>query len=267
MSEEVKVETPVIETEESKELPKVEETVKSDDTTQNATTQKAAELDRVARIEKYQREQKQKIEAEKLRIENERKEMSEYKRIKQLKDQDPLKAIEALGLSIDDIIKATQNPKNIDPVAQKALEEVEAIKAELQAEKDRIKREQLAKVEQELTHNIETAIKEGDYDLISGLGLTSSVRQYMEEHYQETGEVLDPREAAKQVNDHIASKIKAVMKSKWLTAEEKKEIIAEMKEQQEEVPTLNNSMTSESPKTKKPMSEKERLAAAMSLLK
>lgn len=233
-----------------------------------------AEIDRVARIEKHQREQRQKLEAERLRLDAERAELQEFKRIKQLKSENPLEVLKSLGLSIDEIVRAANNPKNVDPVAAKALEEVEKIKAELQAEKDKIYRERVAQAEQELTHNIQEAIKAGEYDLIDQLGLTNTVREYMEQVFSETGEIIDPKDAAKEVNDRIAKSIKKVMKSKWLKEEEKAEAIAEIVQNatdevkaEEETSTLSNKMQSESPKTKKPMTEKERLAAAISLLK
>ncbi|MFN6269305.1 MAG: hypothetical protein ACK40T_02810 [Akkermansiaceae bacterium] len=231
------------------------------------------EIDRVARIEKHQREQRQKLEAEKLRLEADRAELQEFKRLKQLKNDNPLEVLKSLGLSIDDIVKAANNPKNTDPVAAKALEEVEKIKAELQAEKDKIYRERIAQAEQELTYNIQEAIKAGEYDLIDQLGLTNTVREYMEQVFSETGEVIDPKDAAKEVNNRIAKSIKKVMKSKWLKEEEKAEAIAEIVQnatdevKAEETSTLSNKMQSESPKTKKPMTEKERLAAAIALLK
>jgi hypothetical protein len=238
-----------------------------------ADAKPAAEIDRVARIEKHQREQRQKLDAEKLRLEADRAELQEFKRLKQLKSENPLEVLKSLGLSIDDIVKAANNPKNVDPVAAKALEEVEKIKAELQAEKDKIYRERVAQAEQELTHNIQEAIKAGEYDLIDQLGLTNTVREYMEQVFSETGEIIDPKDAAKEVNDRIAKSIKKVMKSKWLKEEEKAEAIAEIVQnatdevKAEETSTLSNKMQSESPKTKKPMTEKERLAAAISLLK
>jgi len=254
--------TPEVKTQEVKA-----EEVKSND-------KPTAEIDRVARIEKHQREQRQKLEAERLRLDSERAELQEFKRIKQLKSENPLEVLKSLGLSIDEIVKAANNPKNVDPVAAKALEEVEKIKAELQAEKDKIYRERVAQAEQELTHNIQEAIKAGEYDLIDQLGLTNTVREYMEQVFSETGEIIDPKDAAKEVNDRIAKSIKKVMKSKWLKEEEKAEAIAEIVQNatdevkaEEETSTLSNKMQSESPKTKKPMTEKERLAAAISLLK
>lgn len=236
-------------------------------------TKPTAEIDRVARIEKHQREQRQKLEADRLRLEAEKAELQEFKRIKQIKNENPLEVLKSLGLSIDDIVKAANNPKNVDPVAARALDEVEKLKAELQAEKDKVYRERVAQAEQELTHNIQEAIKSGEYDLIDQLGLTGSVREYMEQVFSETGEILDPKDAAKEVNDRIAKQIKKVMKSKWLAEEEKAEAIAEIVQnatddvRAEETSTLSNKMQSESPKTKKPMTEKERLAAAISLLK
>lgn len=236
-------------------------------------TKPTAEIDRVARIEKHQREQRQKLEADRLRLEAEKAELQEFKRIKQLKSENPLEVLKSLGLSIDDIVKAANNPKNVDPIAAKALDEVEKLKAELQAEKDKVYRDRVAQAEQELTHSIQEAIKSGEYDLIDQLGLTNSVREYMEQVFSETGEILDPKVAAKEVNDRIAKQIKKVMKSKWLAEEEKAEAIAEIVQnatddvRAEETSTLSNKMQSESPKTKKPMSEQERLAAAISLLK
>jgi TPP-dependent indolepyruvate ferredoxin oxidoreductase alpha subunit len=80
------------------------EEVKVEET--KAEEKPTTEIDRVARIEKHQREQRQKLEAEKLRLEADRAELQEFKRLKQLKNDNPLEVLKSLGLSIDDIVKA-----------------------------------------------------------------------------------------------------------------------------------------------------------------
>lgn len=222
-------------------------------------------FERIAKQEKFQAEQRKKLEAERLSLDQERAELAEYKRIKALKSEDPLKVLETLGLSLDEVVKAANNPRNIDPVAKKALEAVEKLQAELAEERDKAHKQKLTKVEQELTANIQSEIKAGEYDLIEQLNLSHTVREYMEEIYNKTGEIVDIKEACGYVNNYLADNIKKVLNSKWLKETEKK--IEEVQPTKvEPKTTLTNKMTSEAPKTKKLMTDEERMQEAIKAL-
>jgi hypothetical protein len=222
-------------------------------------------FERIAKQEKFQAEQRKRLEAERLSLDQERAELAEYKKIKALKSEDPLKVLETLGLSLDEVVKAANSPRNIDPVAKKALEAVEKLQAELAEERDKAHKQKLTKVEQELTANIQAEIKAGEYDLIEQLQLSHTVREYMEEIYNKTGEITDIKDACAYVNTYLADNIKKVLNSKWLKEAEKK--IEEVKEVEPVVKTtLTNKMTSEAPKTKKLMTDAERMQEAIKAL-
>jgi len=224
-------------------------------------------FDRIAKQEKHQAEMRKRLEAERATFEAEKAELAEFKRIKALKVDNPLKALESLGLTLDEVVKAANNPKTIDPAAQRALEAVEKLQAELAEERSKAHKEKLNKVEQELTANIEKEIKAGEYDLIEQLELNHTVREYMEEIYDKTGEIVDIKEACKYVNDYLATNIKKVLNSKWLKeVEQKTEEKVEQAKVEKPVTTLSNKMTSESPKTKKLMTEEERIQEAIKAL-
>lgn len=251
------------------ETKSVSETDKvADKTTQPQPTEDKFKenFDRIAKQEKHQAEMRKRLEAERASFEAEKAELAEFKKIKALKAEDPLKALESLGLSLDELVKAANNPKTIDPAAKRALEAVEKLQAELQAEKDRAHKEKLNKVEKELQANIESEIKAGEYDLIEQLNLTHTVREYMEEIYDKTGEIVDIKDACKYVNDYLAGNIKKVLNSKWLKEVEQK-VEQKVEEKEVKVPTtLTNKMTSESPKTKKLMTDAERMQEAIKAL-
>lgn len=221
-------------------------------------------FERIAKQEKFQAEQRKRLEADRLSMDKDRESLSNYQKIQALKSEDPLKALELLGLSLDEVVKAANNPKNIDPVAKKALEAVEKLQAELAEEKEKAYKQKLTKVEQELTANIDSEIKAGEYDLIEQLNLSHTVREYMEEIFDKTGEIVDIKDACSYVNNYLASNIKKVLGSKWLKEQEKK--VEEVIVQPTAKPTLTNKMTSEAPKTKKLMSEDERMAEAIKAL-
>jgi hypothetical protein len=222
-----------------------------------------ANFERIKKQEDFQSTQRKKLEAERKEIEAERAEAAEFKRIKQLKSEDPLKVLESLGLSVEDIVRAASNPKNIDPVAAKALEAVEKLQAEIKARDDAIQNSKIQKMEKQLQSEILTEVKKGEFDIVDSLELHGEVREYMEAVYNRTGEVLTVAEAAKAVNDYYATQIKKVMGSKWLKEQIVETPVAEQTKAVDTTPTLSNKMTSESPKTVKPMNDSERIAAAI----
>lgn len=225
-----------------------------------------ANFERIKKQEEFQLSQRKKLEQERKEIEAERAEAAEYKRIKQLKNEDPLKVLESLGLSVDEIVNAAKNPKNIDPVAAKALEAVEKLQAEIRSRDEAIEKAKLEKMEKQLQSEIISEVKKGEFDIIDTLELHHEVREYMEAHYNKTGEVLSVSEAANKVNDYYASMIKKVMGSKWLKEQIVEKPVEEQTKIEETIPTLSNKMTSEAPKTVKPRTDAERLAEAIKVM-
>jgi hypothetical protein len=222
-----------------------------------------ANFERIKKQEDFQSSQRKKLEVERKEIEAERAEAAEFKRIKQLKSEDPLKVLESLGLSVEDIVKAASNPKNIDPVAAKALEAVERLQAEIKSRDEAISNAKIQKMEKQLQSEILDVVKKGEYDIVETLELHGEVREYMEAVYNKTGEVLSTDQAAKEVNEYYAGMIKKVMGSKWLKEQIVEKVVAEQTKTEETSPTLSNKMTSEAPKTVKPMNDAERIAAAI----
>ena len=219
-----------------------------------------ANFERIAKQEKFQAEQRKKLEDERKAIEAERAEAAEYKKLKQLKSQDPLKVLETLGLSIDEIVNAANNPKNIDPIAAKALKAVEQLQEEIRQRDQAIETAKIQKMEKQLAAEIMETVKKSEYDIVDKLELHGEVREYMEQHFNKTGEILSIDDAAKSVNDHYVGLIKKVMGSKWLVEQPK---VEEVKPEETISPTLTNKMVSEAPRTVKPRTEAERVAEAI----
>jgi DNA-binding phage protein len=140
---------------------------------------------------------------------------------------------------------------------------VEQLKSELQDSKEKEKRERLSKAEMQLQSEIDKAIKEGEFDVIETLEAQHSVREYMEEIFDSTGEIPDIKEACKAVTEHIVELTRKIQKSKWLAPKEEK---AEAPKETVKIHALSNKMTQTSVSQDRPLTDQERLKAAINAM-
>lgn len=155
----------------------------------------------------------------------------------------------------------------MDPVAKKALETVEQLRMELESKDKEATKERMSKAELKLMADIDRAVKENEYDLIEHLGEQAAVRDYMEEVYAQTGEIPDYKEACEVVNNYLIEQFNRVKDSKWLKP---KEIIEESKEVDQapkKAAGLSNKMVQTTTGQDKPMTQAQRIAAAVEVMK
>lgn len=207
------------------------------------------------------------VKSERVKIDDARKafevDKGDVEKYRSLKDKNPFEILEHFGISYDKLLKADQDRRNpVDPNIRKALEAVEQLKGELSSEKERALQDRRAKAEVQLQSSIAEAIKVHDYDLIEKLDASNAVREYMEEVYATTGEIPDVKEACEAVTEHLASKIMSAKDSKWLKPKEEVKKPAEEPELVK-IHALSNKMIQTSLGKDKPMTDAERIKAAI----
>lgn len=216
---------------------------------------------RIAKQERHLSEERKKIEEARKAFEQDRADVEAYRNLKKLKDADPFEVLNQLGLSYDQLTQlAIEKAKPSDPLAKKALEEVQKLQNELQSAKQKEQQERFAKAELQLMTEITKVAKESEYDVIEKLGAHSTVREYMEEMYAQTGEIPNIKDACQAVTDHIASLYQKISDSKWVKPKEEPKPVAK-----EPVPakeSLSNKLTQTTAFHDKPLTEAERLKAA-----
>lgn len=126
----------------------------------------------------------------------------------------PLKALEVLGVSYDEISQAQLNDGIPPPdLAVRSVEEkLEAYKAEVAA-KEKAREEELKKAQQtqeqrDLAEARQVAAKQvvdgGEkFELVNALGLQDYVVRMVEEHLENTGEWVPPDAAAAKLEEHL----------------------------------------------------------------
>src|SRR6516164_5745357 len=71
---------------------------------------------------------------------------------------------------------------------------------------DEAKTSRHSRAEVKLMSYIDTVIRSNEFDLIEKLGEQNAVRDFMEEMYQQTGEIPDIKDACEAINNSIALK-------------------------------------------------------------
>lgn len=221
---------------------------------------------RIAEQDKMNRDARKTLEDSRKLLDKDKDELERYRAFdRQLKD-DPLTVLEKLGLPYDRIQQlATQRNQNLDPKVLEARLK-EEIKKEFNQRDEEIKKERYSLEELKLQSRISETVKQHEFDLIETFGAESAVREFMEEVYNESGQIPDIKTACEAVMEDLVEKASRVSTSKWLKKTEEK-VIKELIQEEKKTKTLSNKMTqSSTPKVTKFMSEEERMQAAMALL-
>lgn len=222
----------------------------------------AEQFSRVVKQEKFIAEERKKIEEAKRAFETDKQEVEKYRA---LKGKDPFEILEHYGISYDALLEADKNRRTtpMDPMAKKALETVEQLRMQLESKEQEAQREKLSRAEIKLMSDINSTIRTHEYDLIEKLDEQASVRQYMEDKYAETGEIPDIKEACDAITERLATKFHAIKESKWLKP---KEVAPVEVEEPKKVASLSNKMVQSSVSADKPMTDAERLKAAVNAM-
>lgn len=215
---------------------------------------------RIAKQESFVKAERAKIEEARKAFEADKEDVTKYR---SLKGKDPFEILEHFGISYDKLIEADKSRRNpVDPMVKKALEAVEQLKGELHSEKEKAAQERRSKAEVQLQASIAETIKAHEFDLIEKLDAHNDVREWMEDAYATTGEIPDVKQACEAVTEKLIAKFSKVKDSKWLAPKE-----TPKEEPKEEAPqTISNKMVQSSVGTDKPMTEAERIKAAIAAL-
>jgi hypothetical protein len=236
-----------------------------------AAESKAKEFAALARKEKSIVEQQRRWQQEKAQHEAELTELRGLKAKLEDARKNPLAGLGLLGTDYEKLSQHLLEEK--DPVAQ-LKSEVEGLKAAREAEKRaqlQAEQQRLQQQEHEIVagfHRDVVAFCEKNteqYELIAALQAAPAVIRVITEHAQETGEVMDFAEAAKQIEAQLEERLTTKQK-KWIRkpAEEQQPEAPQKPEakptQRQTTKTLSNALTASaatSGKTEKPMTDAE----------
>ena len=221
------------------------------------------QFNRISKQEKYIASERKKIEEAKIELETAKADAAAYRA---LKGKEPFEILESLGISYEQLLEADKKRRNpVDPMVQKALDEVNNLKMQLTSKEKEAEQERISKAEIQLKADIDEEIKTGEFDLIDKLDAKDAVREYMEEMFATTGEIPSIKEACEAITEHLAVKYEAVRESKWLKPKEvpksEPEVLSVAKSQ-----TISNKMTQASTTSDKPVTESDRIKEALRIL-
>lgn len=168
------------------------------------------------RFAQLTKRERQIIERERAIKENSR-ELEEYRKQRNLREQDPLEFLKANGLTYDQLteIMLKKEPKELSPEdrIQKLQEELEKDRQERLSEKQRAEEERAEQAvlsfQAEIKSHVETMGSK--YELISANNAYETVLGVIEEHYNQTQEMMDIDEACQLVDNHLENEAKKLL--------------------------------------------------------
>lgn len=240
--------------------------------------------ERFAKLAKAQKQlQKEREQTKQLYAQAKLREEQLAQREIRLKDfesvkQQPLKALEMLGLDYNTLSQAVINNGNIPAEAQvqAVRREIEELKLQQQKEKEEAQR--LAAINQEaeaqaILTQYQASIKsfteanKDEFELINLFDQSSLVYNTIQEHFNKTGQVLSTKQACDLVEKELEStavKMKGSKKfNKLFGLEEQQQTPVKTQSLSK---TLSNNLTSSVPTSLPPHKEADRLARAMARL-
>ena len=147
----------------------------------------------------------------------------------QLLRRDPLRALEEAGLGYDKLTELSLNDGKLTPDMQMAAmrEEIERdyrrkfedLEERLHAKEEAEAEEYYNSVQENFQHEIGSFINENNeaYELINASEANELVYDVIEEHYNETGRILDLKDAADAVESYLEEEAGKLMKLKKLS--------------------------------------------------
>jgi len=148
----------------------------------------------------------------------------------QMLRNDPLGALEEAGLGYDKLTELALNDGKLTPDMQLAAmrEEIERdyrrkfedLEDRLQAKEEAEAEEYYNGVQENFQHEIGSFVRENgeDYELIAASEADGLVYDVIEEHYNETGRILDLKEAADAVESYLEDEAGKLMKLKKVSS-------------------------------------------------
>ncbi len=253
----------------------------------------ASKFAALTRKEKEIRQREQAIVAKLAEAEKREKEWSERSKqeseLDSLMRDNPLKALrEKYGYDFEKLAEMQLNDENptmdmkldrrAKEVESKALSEIEALKKQINEEREAAKAAQYEAITKQFKVEISTEVKSNPdaYELILANEAESEVFDLIEAWYNQTtekdengmvvkqGEIMSVQDAAKHVEEHFENEAKRILKLKKFS----KQTSQEEPEKKAAAPTLSNDLVSESPKNgSKYLSDEESKKEAAKLIR
>lgn len=244
----------------------------------------ASKFAALSRKEKEIRHREAQFTAEMERIKAEKSEIEKWKAEKSNADSEfknkissnPLKVLEELGITFEDLTKMQLNEQNPTPemlIARTRQElesgykkELEELRNSLKQEKEKAASEQHEQVVSGFKKQINQFVdaNEEAYELIKMNDAQELVFDVIQEYYESSGKVLSIEEAAKYTEQHLEEEAKRVMEAKKFKQTSPKQEPSEAKI----APTLSNTHAAEVPQsTAKPLSREESLKNAAKMIR
>lgn len=161
---------------------------------------------RLGKQETHLREERAKIESAKKNHESALKQAEQFNALQELVRDNPLKALETLGLSYEQLtnhVRELQNP--LDPRMKQLFDRQSKLEAERASEKKAMEQEKIQRAEKQVSDNIDKHFVMPEYEVLTKVrGSKEAVREFMETVYNETGKIPEYKEACQAVLDHVA---------------------------------------------------------------
>lgn len=191
--------------------------------------------------------------------------------------KDPIKTLEELGLSYERLTDIVLNEGKVPndlkmdvmrrEMEDKYQKQLEDLRNEYLSDKQKAEEEKYQQVIQNYMGQIADFVNtnQEQYELIKANDSVDLVYNVIEEHYNETGRILDTKEAADHVEKYLEEEARKIMKlKKFQTTSESQEPVKEKSQS----PTLSNTMSSQvSTNKEKFLSDEESKAAVAALLR
>jgi hypothetical protein len=222
-----------------------------------------------------------KLKAERIEIDRARKELEEFNKYRTEAKQNPLKALEAMGIKYDDLVNFVLNGEKPTPE-----QEINSVKSQLEAFRREQEERELAKEKaaQEAAHKEYEATIEAfkgkvneyittnseKFELINLHEANGLVFDTIEEYFNNTGKIMTIEKAAELVEGYLEEQIESTITK---TKKFQSKLAPKKDEPQPQAskgpsPTLNNTIaaSSASPSFLPPKTEQERIQRALAKL-
>lgn len=207
-----------------------------------------SKFDGLSRRERMLLQKEREIEAKASQVE-------QYESLKELAKKNPAQLIEKFGLTYDQLTDyfASQTPEDETTRTVGSLkQELAELKKQMEVQKTEGQAKEIAKVREAKLEALKNLANADDtpYGLVSQFGSYEDVLQYMGQHYQATGEILDDQTALEAVEKQLEENLRQLAKSdkvrKLLGFAEQQ---SSPEVQSEKPMTLSNNFGSEAPRT------------------
>lgn len=221
-------------------------------------------------------QQMQKLEERLKQVEAQAKEVEAYKSIPERIKKDPFKLMQEHGLTKEQLLEMTLNDGQptqdmvLGEVEKKFMSKLEEMEKKLAEKEENARKEKEAAAIQQFQAQLTDFVnKTEDYDLIRANDAVDLVYQVIEEHYNETQQILSNKEACDAVENYLLEEAKKLVdRDKVKKLLQTPATTTAPQGARKSSPTLSNAQAAQAPKsTGRKLSDEESKAEAAKLLK